>query len=79
MRTALLIAAVMGMRRGEIFGLKWADIDIGRAILRVRRSYADRAEGTTKDRLFVTSVANSAAGTGCTQGMEGKVIVYWPK
>ncbi len=47
-RTAFLIAAVMGMRRGEIFGLKWEDIDLGRAILRVRRSFVDGVEGPPK-------------------------------
>jgi integrase len=47
-RTAFLIAAVMGMRRGEIFGLKWADVDLDRAILHVRRSYVDGVEGLTK-------------------------------
>jgi integrase len=29
-RTAFLIAAVMGMRRGEIFGLKWTDVEFER-------------------------------------------------
>ncbi|WP_433965992.1 tyrosine-type recombinase/integrase [Tunturiibacter gelidiferens] len=47
-RTAFLIAAVMGMRRGEIFGLKWADIDLERAFLHVRRSYVDGVVGPPK-------------------------------
>jgi integrase len=47
-RTAFLIAAVMGMRRGEIFGLKWADIDLERAVLHVRRSYVDGVVGPPK-------------------------------
>ena len=47
-RTAFLIAAVMGMRRGEIFGLKWGDVDFDRAILHVRRSYVDGVEGPPK-------------------------------
>lgn len=47
-RTAFLIGAIMGMRRGEIFGLKWADVDFGRAILHVRRSFVDGVEGLPK-------------------------------
>ena len=47
-RTAFLVAAVMGMRRGEIFGLKWVDVDFKRAILHVRRSYVDGVEGPPK-------------------------------
>jgi len=47
-RTAFLIAAVMGMRRGEIFGLKWSDIDLERAVLHVRRSYVDGVVGPPK-------------------------------
>jgi integrase len=47
-RTAFFIAAVMGTRRGEIFGLKWGDIDFDRAILHVRRSYVDGVEGPPK-------------------------------
>jgi integrase len=46
--TAFLIAAVMGMRRGEIFGLKWADVDFERAVLHIRRSYVDGVVGRPK-------------------------------
>lgn len=47
-RTAFLIAAVMGMRRSEIFGLKWTDVDFDRAILHVRRSFVDGIVGPPK-------------------------------
>jgi integrase len=38
----------MGMRRSEIFGLKWADVDFERAILHVRRSFVDGVVGPPK-------------------------------
>jgi integrase len=47
-RTAFLIGAIMGMRRGEIFGLKWDDLDSGRAVLHVRRSFVDGVVGPPK-------------------------------
>jgi integrase len=47
-RTAFLIAAVMGIRRGELFGLKWEDLDVGRATLHIRRSYVDGVFGPPK-------------------------------
>lgn len=47
-RTAFLVAAVMGMRRSEIFGLKWGDIDFDRAVLHVRRSFVDGVVGPPK-------------------------------
>lgn len=47
-RTAFLIAAVMGMRRGEIFGLKWTDVEFERAVLHIRRSYVDGVVGQPK-------------------------------
>ncbi len=47
-RTAFLIAAVMGMRRSEIFGLKWSDVDFERVTLHVRRSFVDGVVGPPK-------------------------------
>lgn len=36
---AWLIAATMGLRRGEVCGLSWGDIDFGRKIVSIRHSY----------------------------------------
>jgi integrase len=36
------------MRRGEIFGLKWSDVDFDREVLHVRRSYVDGVVGPPK-------------------------------
>ena len=47
-RTAFLIAAVMGMRRGEIFSFKWADLDFDRAVWHIRRSYVAGVVGPPK-------------------------------
>lgn len=38
LKTLLLLALATGMRRGELLGLKWDDIDCERALLQVRRS-----------------------------------------
>ncbi len=50
--TAIALAAVTGMRRGELCALRWADIDIERGSLRVSRSLTTRGdkrwEGDTK-------------------------------
>lgn len=47
-RTAFIIAALMGMRRSEVFGLQWHDVDFDRATLHVRRAYVDGVVGHCK-------------------------------
>jgi integrase len=47
-RTAFLMAAVTGIRRGELFGLKWEDVDLQNSILHIRRSFVDGVEGPPK-------------------------------
>ncbi|CAN5582122.1 hypothetical protein BH10ACI4_BH10ACI4_08550 [soil metagenome] len=46
--TLLFVAAVTGLRRGELFGLKWEDIDFHEAEIRVVRSLVDQVEGPPK-------------------------------
>ncbi len=49
-----LLATTTGMRRGELFGLKWEDLDLDAGRYRVRRSldtqYGPAAENDTKRR-----------------------------
>lgn len=47
-------AAATGLRRGEVLGLRWHDIDLDRGLVAVRRSlgYADTAEGEPKQLVF---------------------------
>lgn len=46
--TLILLAAVTGLRRGELFGLKWADVDFGHCEMQVVRSLVDQVEGPPK-------------------------------
>lgn len=47
-RTLILLAAITGLRRGELFGLKWEDIDFSASEIRVVRSLVDQVEGPPK-------------------------------
>jgi integrase len=49
-RTIVYVAAVTGMRRGELFGLKWGDVDLQLGQLRIIRSIVDQTVGETKTR-----------------------------
>jgi len=42
-RTLILLASVTGLRRGELFGLKWEDIDFAQAEIRIVRSVVDQS------------------------------------
>jgi integrase len=45
LRLPLMLALFTGMRKGEVMGLKWSDVDFVRGLLTVRRSY----NGPTKN------------------------------
>lgn len=47
-RTLILLASVTGLRRGELFGLKWEDVAFNEAEIRVVRSVVDQVEGPPK-------------------------------
>jgi integrase len=47
-RTAVFVGALTGMRRGEIFGLRWRDVDFKNTILHVRCSFVDGVAGDPK-------------------------------
>jgi integrase len=49
-RTLCLAALKTGMRQGELLALRWCDVDLDEAIVRVRRSYTGGAVGTPKNR-----------------------------
>ena len=49
-RSVCLIALKTGMRHGELVALRWRDIDLEQAVIRVRRSYTGGQLGTPKNR-----------------------------
>ena len=49
-RTLCLVALKTGMRQGELFALRWADVELEEAVIRVRSSYTGGALSTPKNR-----------------------------
>jgi integrase len=49
-RTVCLVALKTGMRMGEILALRWSDVELEEAVVRVRRSYTGGQLGTPKNR-----------------------------
>jgi integrase len=43
---AIAVAATTGLRRGELAGLRWSDIDLDRGLLHVRRSIKNDLDGS---------------------------------
>jgi integrase len=48
--TLCLVALKTGMRQGELLALRWSDVDLEQAVVRVRRSYTGGTLGTPKNR-----------------------------
>ena len=49
-RTLCLVALKTGMRQGELLALRWGDLDLEQAVVRVRSSYTGGTLGTPKNR-----------------------------
>jgi integrase len=49
-RSLCLLALKTGMRQGELLGLRWCDVDLGEAVIRVRRTCTGGTVGTPKNR-----------------------------
>ncbi len=63
-RTVYLVAAMTGLRQGELVALRWSDVDWSAARIRVRRNYTRETFGTPKSRRGSRSVpmADRVAG-----------------
>ena len=49
-RTLFLVALKTGMRQGELLAMRWGDLDLEDAVIRVRSSYTGGVVGTPKNR-----------------------------
>jgi integrase len=49
-RSLCLLALKTGMRQGELLALRWRDVDLDQAVIRVRSSYTGGVLGTPKNR-----------------------------
>ncbi|PYR23517.1 MAG: hypothetical protein DMF98_18280, partial [Acidobacteria bacterium] len=57
-------AILSGLRRGELFALRWQDIDERRRVLTVREAVYDGSFGTPKTEAGVRQIPLSDAATG---------------
>jgi integrase len=48
-KTLCLVALKSGMRQGELRALRWGDVDLQEAVIRVRRTFTDGNLGTPKN------------------------------
>lgn len=49
-RALYMVAAMCGLRQGELIALRWQDVDFGAGVIRVRRTFSRGQFGTPKSR-----------------------------
>ncbi len=49
-KAAFALASILGLRCGEVLGLRWSDIDFGKRIIRIRQNAVAGVLGTVKSR-----------------------------
>lgn len=80
-RTLCLVALKTGMRQGELIALRWDDLDLGEAVIRVRRSYTGGELGTPKNRErrdvdLISDVVNLLLSWRRQQQANGEELVF---
>jgi integrase len=60
LRTMIELDVFTGLRRGELIGLRWEDVDFGQLILHVRRSVVAMVEGAPKTEASKKDVPSDA-------------------
>jgi integrase len=82
-KTLFIVALKTGMRQGELLALSWGDVDLGNAVVRVRRSYTDGHVSTPKNHerrdVDLTQDLVELLGTWwgeCGRPTSGEVLVF---
>jgi integrase len=84
---AVILAVTLGLRRGEVLGLRWSDVDFESGsvmISNTRTRYIDVVEDVTKNEestrdLFLPGyVLNYLAGLKNSLVFDSKYVVSWP-
>jgi integrase len=82
-RSLCLVALKTGMRQGELLALRWCDVDLEQAVVRVRRSRTGGGVGTPKNRErrdvdLITDVVELLARRGSERGSAGGDGLVFP-
>ena len=85
--TLIFLAAVTGLRRGELFGLKWEDINFAEGEMRVVRLLVDQIEGPPKtlasrrplplSKELATALKNGGKKPHITNQVTGYSPAHW--
>ena len=68
-KTLIRMAVETGMREGELFALRWTDVDLAQARVHVRRSYRKRVESPPKTAASLRTI-------GLTEQMVSQLRVW---
>ena len=72
MRAPLALAAFTGMRRGELLGLRWTDVDLPN-----RRVYLRETKNGSLRVLALNDLAAACAGQACPRAGHGRCRLRW--
>lgn len=78
-RTLVITAAVTGLRRGELIGLKWEDVDFEHQKINVVRSLVDHVEGVPKTSTSRRPVPLTPALAGVLESWRRQTAYSKPK
>ena len=74
LRTMVELNAFTGLRRGELIGLRWEDVEFEELILHVRRSVVAMVEGAPKTEASMKDVPLDAQTAGSLRAWKASLL-----